>query len=161
MNRRVNNALQATKAKVETFQAKYGGEPDYILIIRDNMTETNESGRSSRTNIKVVVTGEGSLCEEFLYKGLKFNPKSMNFVRKGKTLEKDFDKLEEWLEKRVELTSANNPGHLLNTTPVVMNNTIPGVMNSNTPEDMHNSTPVITTSTRPVASTSTAPLNII
>ena len=189
LNRRVNNALKATKAKVETFQAKYGGEPDYILIIRDNMTETNESGRSSRTNRKVVVTGEGSLCEEFLYKGLKFNPKSMNFVRKGKTLEKDFDKLEEWLEKRVELTSPNNPGHLLNqpqisshpfgspqissivvqpfgmftpsyTTPVVMNNTTPVVMINTTPEDMNNSTPVITTNTRPVASTSSAPLNI-
>ena len=184
LNRRINNALQATKSKVETFQAKYGGEPDYILIIRDNMTQTNESGRSARTNRKVVVTGEGSLCEEFLYKGLKFNPKSMNFVRKGKTLEKDFDKLEEWLENRVEWTSSNNPlpsasGYILNQPQLPLHPfgspqvpsvvvqpfgmltpsyTTPVVMNNTTPVVMHNSTPVVMNNTTPVIPTSTTPM---
>ena len=90
LNKRINNALQATKSKVETFQAKYGGEPDYILIIRDNMTQTNESGRSARTNRKVVVTGEGSLCEEFLYKGLKFNPQVHELCEERQDLGKGF-----------------------------------------------------------------------
>ena len=179
LNRRINNALQATKSKVESFQAKYGGEPDYILIIRDNMTETNESGRSARTNRKVVVTGEGSLCEEFLYTGLKFNPKSMNFVRKGKSLEKDFDKLEEWLENRVDRASSKNPlpsasGYLVNQPQlplhpfgspqvqsvvvhpfgmVTPSYTPPVVMNNTTPVLAPKSTSVVMNNTTPVMST--------
>ena len=123
LNRRINNGLQTTKVKVESFQSKYGGEPDFILIMRDNMTESNENGRTPRTNRKVVVTGAGPLCEEFKYQGLKFDPKSMIFMQKGKTLEKDFDMLEEWLEKRCESNSrpsvtansqllSSSPGHL-------------------------------------------------
>ena len=104
-NRKVNSALQNLKAKVEEFQIKYGGGSDFVLIMRDNMTEENETGRTTRTNRKVVVTGEGSLCEAFKYEGLKFDPKTMHFTRKGKTLEKDFDMLEVWLDKKCEQSS--------------------------------------------------------
>ena len=100
LNRRINGALQTTKAKVEEFQEKYGGEPDYILIMRDNMTEINDTGRPSRTNRKVIVTGAGPLCEEFKFNGIRFSPKDMIFTKKGKTLEKDFDMLEDYIEKR-------------------------------------------------------------
>ena len=100
LNRRINGALQTTKAKVEEFQEKYGGEPDFILIMRDNMTEINDTGRPSRTNRKVIVTGAGPLCEEFKFNGIRFSPKDMIFTKKGKTLEKDFDMLEDYIEKR-------------------------------------------------------------
>ena len=105
LNRKINSALQNLKAKVEEFQVKYGGESDFVLILKDNMTETNETGRTTRSNRKVVVTGQGTLCEAFKYKGLKFDPKTMQFTKKGKTLEKDFDMLEEWLDKKCEQSS--------------------------------------------------------
>ena len=69
------------------------------------MTETNETGRQAKTNRKVVVTGSGSLCQEFLYKGLKFDPKTMIFTKEGKTLDTDYDVLENWLEKRCNESS--------------------------------------------------------
>jgi hypothetical protein len=68
--------------------------------MRDNMTEINDTGRPSRTNRKVIVTGAGPLCEEFKFNGIRFSPKDMIFTKKGKTLEKDFDMLEDYIEKR-------------------------------------------------------------
>ena len=100
LNRRINSALQNLKAKVEEFQAKYGGTPDFVLLMKDNMTEANETGRIARTNRNVVVSGDGPLFETFKYKGLKFDPKTMQFTKKGKTLEKDFDMIESWLDTR-------------------------------------------------------------
>jgi hypothetical protein len=124
-NRRVNSALQNLKAKVEEFQIKYGGESDFFLIMRDNMTETNETGRTTRTNRKVIVTGEGSLCEAFKYEGLKFDPKTMQFTKKGKTLEKDFDMLEEWLDKKIEQSSPTVGTPAIVSSPVVTSPHLP------------------------------------
>ena len=82
-----------------------------ISILRSSLSQLAQlnlslaqlrSCRTTRSNRKVVVTGQGSLCEAFKYEGLKFDPKTMQFTKKGKTLEKDFDMLEEWLDKKCE-----------------------------------------------------------
>ena len=122
LNRRINSALQNLKAKVEEFQAKNGGTPDFVLLMKDNMTEANETGRIARTNRNVVVSGDGLLFEAFKYKGLKFDPKTMQFTKKGKTLEKDFDMIESWLDTRCELsspTSRTSPVPAVVTSPQV------------------------------------------
>ena len=110
LNRRINNALQSTKAKVEEFQLKYGGEPDFLLVIKDNMTETNDTGRATRINRKVVVSGAGSIFEEFMFRDLKFDPKEMIVVKKGKTLMTDYNMLEQWLEKKTVSISSQHAG---------------------------------------------------
>ena len=111
LNRRINNALQTTKAKVEEFQPKYGGEPDFLLVMRDNMTETNDTGRATRINRKIVVSGAGSIFEEFMFKDLKFDPKEMIVVKKGKTLQTDYNMLEQWLEKKALSIRSPNVDH--------------------------------------------------
>ena len=73
LNRRINGALQTTKGKVEEFQEKYGGEPDYILIMRDNMTEINDTGRPS-IYMRVIVR----LFIHFLYPSKLMDSKGYN-----------------------------------------------------------------------------------
>ena len=83
MHRKTTNI----KSDIENMQENYGGDTDFILLIRDSVTKSvGTAGRECHTAGKILITGSGELMDSFSAGQLKYNPRKMMVLEKGKKL---------------------------------------------------------------------------
>ena len=128
-NRNFNRKLKNVKNDVETIQETYGGNPEYILIIKDNVTKSNGSaGRECQTAGRILVSGKGEIFESFSAGSLKYNPKSMMVLEEGKQIKsKNEQFMLDWVRMKGLLppesnaeqpqTHSQNPHQAIHHTP--------------------------------------------
>ena len=86
-NRNFHRKLMNVKNDVEKIQEMYGGDSEYILLIKDNVTKSNgSSGRECQTAGRILVSGKGEIFQSFSAGSLKYNPKSMMVLEEGKKI---------------------------------------------------------------------------
>jgi hypothetical protein len=86
-NRNFQRKMMNVKNDVEKIQEMYGGDSEYILLIKDNVTKSNGSaGRECQTAGRILVSGKGEVFQSFSAGNLKYNPKSMMVLEEGKKL---------------------------------------------------------------------------
>ena len=83
------------KKKVSALQMEVGTEPDFILIVKNNLQENNVNN-SAATAGKYMVYGEGPLKEKLIEDGIKFKTGEMYLMANN------FDYQEEGVEEKEE-----------------------------------------------------------